>query len=295
VDVETGQRLNIFFGEASVYREGAPFFDKDSAITLKYATADMMFNPTSAFNLGVTNNIFDVIAGGQHMVYVTKQAYDGCAKMKALLESKNNIKRTQVIREISWTFIPLLTPGEKLLSYGEGLIPNDAVISMRVDNPFQVATQKKSQKYNGYPTYRFKFEDQIATTPLDKVETVDALKQINVVPNPYYAFSDYETSQFTNIVKITNLPNKCNVTIYTLDGRFIRQYKRNEAPGSTADRSNPPYNTYQVIPDIEWDMKNDKGIPIGSGVYLIHVEVEGVGERTLKWFGVGRKFDPSGL
>ncbi|HMG14347.1 MAG TPA: hypothetical protein VK590_02800 [Saprospiraceae bacterium] len=298
VDVETGQRLNIFFGEASVYRLGAPYFDSASSIALKYSTADMMFNPTSPFKLDLIkpgDNIFEFLAGGQHTVYVTKQNYDGCAKMKALLESKNNIKRTQVIREITWTFIPMLTPGEKLLSYNEGLIPNDAVISMRVDNPFQVSTQKKSTTYKGYPTYKFKFEDQLATTPLNKVETVDALKEINVVPNPYYAYSEYETSQFTNIVKITNLPNKCNVTIYTLDGRFIRQYKRNEAPGSTADRSNPPYNTYQVIPDIEWDMKNDKGIPIGSGVYLIHVEVEGVGERTLKWFGVGRKFDPSGL
>ena len=46
---------------------------------------------------------------------------------------------------------------------------------------------------------------------------------------------------------------------------------------------------------IEWDLKNNKGIPIASGVYLIHIDAEGLGERVIKWFGVNRKFDPSGL
>jgi hypothetical protein len=86
-------------------------------------------------------------------------------------------------------------------------------------------------------------------------------------------------------VKITNLPAKCIVTIYSLDGKFIRQYNRAEQ-----------YSAYkQYLPAIEWDMKNSKGIPVASGVYLIHVNAEGLGERTVKWFGIGRQFDPSGL
>ena len=38
----------------------------------------------------------------------------------------------------------------------------------------------------------------------------------------------------------------------------------------------------------DWDLKNQVGIPIGSGVYIIHVDVPGVGERILKWFGAMR-------
>ena len=49
----------------------------------------------------------------------------------------------------------------------------------------------------------------------------------------------------------------------------------------------------QVLPNLEWDLKNAKGIPVASGVYLIHVAAEGIGERTLKWFGINRKFDPA--
>jgi hypothetical protein len=40
------------------------------------------------------------------------------------------------------------------------------------------------------------------------VQVANALDSIKVVPNPYYGFSQYETSQFTNTVKITNLPGE---------------------------------------------------------------------------------------
>jgi hypothetical protein len=42
-------------------------------------------------------------------------------------------------------------------------------------------------------------------------------------------------------------------------------------------------------------MKNNKNIPVAGGVYLIHVEAEGLGERVIKWFGTNRQFDATGL
>ncbi|MBL6594917.1 MAG: hypothetical protein ISQ99_05560, partial [Flavobacteriales bacterium] len=42
---------------------------------------------------------------------------------------------------------------------------------------------------------------------------------------------------------------------------------------------------------IDWDLKNFAGIPIASGVYLIHINVPGVCEKVLKWFGVIRPPD----
>ncbi len=75
-----------------------------------------------------------------------------------------------------------------------------------------------------------------------------------------------------------------------MDGRFIRQYNRDEQIGDPTG-----YGTegQQILPNLEWDLKNAKGIPVASGVYLIHVAAEGIGERTLKWFGINRKFDPA--
>ena len=121
------------------------------------------------------------------------------------------------------------------------------------------------------------------------------MRAINAVPNPYYGYSPYETSQFSTTVKITNLPAVCTVTIYSLDGKFIRQYKRNEVRTPIDTRSNPALLSSQIVPDLEWDIKNSKGIPVASGVYLIHIDAPGLGSRVLKWFGVQRKFDPTGL
>ena len=117
-----------------------------------------------------------------------------------------------------------------------------------------------------------------------------ALDLINVVPNPYYAFSTYETSQLDNRVKITNLPNECTVTIFSIDGKLIRQYKRaidtniDIAKGNTTEFVN-------LDNSLDWDLKNVKGIPIASGLYLIHIEAPDIGERTIKWFGALRPTD----
>ena len=90
------------------------------------------------------------------------------------------------------------------------------------------------------------------------------------------------------------MPAKCVITIYSLDGKFIRQYRRDEV-GQVPRGNNRAIPQQQITPDLEWDLKNNKNIPISSGVYLIHVDAGELGQRTIKWFGVNRKFDPSGL
>ncbi|MEK7253999.1 MAG: hypothetical protein AAB316_04590, partial [Bacteroidota bacterium] len=114
--------------------------------------------------------------------------------------------------------------------------------------------------------------------PRPNPEEQDPLASINLVPNPYLAYSAYETDQQPDIVKITNLPPKCTVTIYTLYGGFVRRFDRNEMPTENG----------QTLPDIEWDLRNQKGNKVASGIFLVHVKAPGLGERTLKWFGIAR-------
>ena len=45
------------------------------------------------------------------------------------------------------------------------------------------------------------------------------------------------------------------------------------------------------ITSLDWDLKNQAGIPIASGLYIVHVDVPGVGEKILKFFGVLRPVD----
>ena len=107
--------------------------------------------------------------------------------------------------------------------------------------------------------------DEIATVTASENQLKEALKMINVVPNPYYAFSDYERNRLDTRVKITNLPERCNISIYTISGKLVKRFSKD----------NP-------LTSLDWNLTNHANIPIASGVYLIHVDAPGVGERILK-------------
>lgn len=280
VNVETGERLNIFFGENSCYQR---------SVSPTYTGRDMMFNPTDEY-FSTTNfqgaEISDLVFGGQHFVYVTNTPYDECEFLRYKFTPEfyatalKNLRKRDAIPQISWAGMLVALTGYQTTSLKDGLIPVETVFKMRVQNPFQI----KENGTNGNPRYRFRITGR-SSTALNAVQIENALDSIKVVPNPYFGFSQYEVGSLSNVVKITNAPAKCVVTIYSIDGKFIRQYKRDETYSS--------YN--QITPAIEWDMKNNKGIPVASGVYLINIAAEGMGDRTVKWFGVQRQFDPTGL
>lgn len=293
IDVETGQRLEVFWGENSLYdgrRLGDEFVAANNG-------NDMIFNPSSTvFEKSPVDglSLYDFVAGGQHFFYVTDQPYDGGLRLQRRLRPRgpNSTAKVRGLQEITWAGFPILAPGAQLRSYADGIIPNDVTIRLRVNSAFDYA--EGTDDSNGYPTYRFQIEGKAPNAELDEAATSRALDAINVVPNPYYGFSVYEDSQFETNVKITNLPPRATVTIYSLDGKFIRQYSRDESPAMLRG-ANRPIGQRQVSPALEWDLRNQQGIPVASGVYLIHVDAPGLGERTLKFFGVQRQFDPSGL
>lgn len=281
IDVETGQRLNIFFGENSCY---------SSALNPAFTGRDMLWNPTDQAlrQTGGFTSLWDFIMGGQHFVYVMNTPYDECEALRRRITpelfSAGSFK-VQQIANIDWCGMIQLSTGAQLRPLREGLIPNETTIKLRTARPYQTwFNDNDGGKKTGHPRYQFTIKDR-ESLPLTQVQVGNALDSIKVVPNPYYGFSQYETSQFTNTIKITNLPGICTVTIYSLDGKFIRQYQRAET-----------YAPYRQISDaLEWDLRNNKGIPVASGVYLIHVNAPDMGERTIKWFGIARQFDPSGL
>ncbi|MEM9258303.1 MAG: hypothetical protein AAGA62_01585, partial [Bacteroidota bacterium] len=293
IDVETGERLEIFWGENSLY-DGRTVGPNDVQIDAN--GNDMIWNPSSTLlnpvgGQGRGLTLLDLPGGGQHYFYVTRRPYDAGDFLHGRF-SRNITRKRDGVGSITWAAFPLLMPGSQLLSYEDGIIPNDVTIKLRVDSKFEFA--EGTSDANGYPTYRFSIEGKAANENLDEVGLARALEMINVVPNPYYAFSTYEDSQFETNVKITNLPARATVTIYSLDGKFIRKYERDEAP-TMLRGDNRPVGSRQISPALEWDLRNYRGIPVASGVYLIHVAAPGLGERTLKFFGVQRQFDPSGL
>ena len=102
------------------------------------------------------------------------------------------------------------------------------------------------------------------------------LDQIAIVPNPYRGASSYDVSPFQDQARITNLPVGSRIRVYTLNGTLIYE-----------DTQRSETNFYR------WNLQTADGLPIASGIYLIHVEVPDgqggmLGERVLK-FGVVTK------
>ena len=252
INLENGERVNIFFAEASALP------DENGA--------DMKWNPTS-------NTTF-LNRGGRHHVYVTRRPYDGCNQLWNLL-SKNGTDfnnpayadQKTAYYMVDWVTVPVLAPGKQLLS-------TDVKVRLRVSKPYvKFATDATG---NGVPVYKFNTQNSVRSAFDNEAEdNKNALALINVVPNPYYAYSTYEPDRNSNRIRFTNLPAKATVTVYTTNGMLVRRMTKSDAATTS----------------IEWDLRNSNRIPIATGVYIIHIDCPGIGEKTLKWLGVMRPVD----
>src|SRR5205807_1131130 len=89
---------------------------------------------------------------------------------------------------IMWTAIPYVTPGYNMLSYANGLIPNDVTIKLRVQKPYAKfgtnATTLVSAAADSFPRYKFSTAGMAMVENKDSVAK-SALDLIRIVPNPY--------------------------------------------------------------------------------------------------------------
>ncbi|MCW3071357.1 MAG: hypothetical protein JWO44_1247 [Bacteroidetes bacterium] len=293
INLETGERLNMAFGEDSW------FADEHGA--------NMRWDPTSTMYTSSGTPVY----GGKHYIYVFGHngeirwgstdillpgelkdvpRYDkGAAIYKLLRASEQgtgaayNLKKNAVFTSAMWVNIPLLANNHTLRE-------TDVRVRIRVAKPYAKAyssrwatsatipsadTAAVEENHNN-PMYTFNTSG-LQTVLNDNATAKEGLQLINIVPNPYYAYSEYEKTALDNVVKITNLPVKCTVSIYTLNGSLVRRIEKDND-----------------VTSLDWDLKNGERIPIASGMYIIHIKAEGIGERTLKWFGVLRPIDLDG-
>ncbi len=105
----------------------------------------------------------------------------------------------------------------------------------------------------------FEFTPQAVSYSNEKAKGI--LSQIRVVPNPYFAKSTYELDQFHHVIKFSNLPRKCTIRIFNLAGDLVKTIEKTDPTTSIA----------------EWNLMNEKDIPIASGFYIYHVDAPGIG------------------
>lgn len=261
INKETGERLNIIFGE-------------DSYVPNENGN-DMIWNPTSNFGNGTYLSL-----GGKHNVYIMGSylgmanrsfrgpIYDEGNEYKNLLSIGGNSEKRRVFSQAMWVMPAMAASG---FNINNGVPLTDVEINLNMRKPF---TKKVNEigDTTKIPTYTFSTEE--VYNNINSTTGKNAVNLINIVPNPYYAYSSYESSAIDNKVKITNLPPKATISIYTLNGALVRRIKKDDN------------ETYA-----DWDLKNTNRVPIASGLYIIHVDCGDLGEKILKWYGVMRQLD----
>ena len=297
IDVATGERLNIIYGESS-------WLTGDNG-------ADMLWNPSTREGSKLyeaRNRInvepLEVFFGGKHYIYImghnqTKPidsdddfmpAYDAGAHIMEKMFNTNprtsRYKLREIFKNAMWTAIPMLDPRyfseEDIADDPYGFVKNELVVKLRVVDQYCVdvygyAIPDSLSQNNNKPMYTFNTAD-ISTLRNQTEIAKEALDLIRVVPNPYYGNSAYELNKLGTLVKVTNLPKTCTVSIYSLSGNLVRRLTKDNE------------DTF-----LEWDIKNQYGIPVASGVYIFHIDAPGIGEHIVKWFGALRPQDLNSL
>lgn len=289
IDVETGERLNIIMGENSSLN--------------KPNTRDMIWNPSTELTDDNGRGIrFDLdgglVVGGMHYIYIMKStseyprgipsgqdkngiAYDEGKLYSSIMKddgrSEPSLELRGVWNSCGWVMPAYLNSGSSLRSFEDGLVPTETKIRLRVNTPYQTRRVNSPAENENMPYFTFGTADIAPEFTVDAGS--EALKDVRVVPNPYYAFSAYEQTQIDNTVKLTNLPPSCTVKIYTVNGQLVKKIERDEP--LAADHTT----------EVRWDLKNDVGVPIASGVYVIHIDAGELGENTIKFFAALRPVD----
>lgn len=89
-----------------------------------------------------------------------------------------------------------------------------------------------------------------------------ALDDIRVVPNPYYGYSAYETKSDVKVIKFTHLPETATIKLFNVGGDHVKTLYKEASDGT----------------ELSWNLKNEYGVYVASGVYVYYVEAPGLGD-----------------
>lgn len=107
---------------------------------------------------------------------------------------------------------------------------------------------------------------------LTKTEKEDLFDKVNVYPNPLFGYNTLTSHggrADEPFVTFTNLPEEVTIKIFSLSGALVRTL-------GTEDKS------ADTSPFLEWDLQNEDGLRVASGMYLAIVTSPGLGEKVLK-------------
>jgi hypothetical protein len=146
-------------------------------------------------------------------------------------------------------------------------------VNRRGGNDFNPTTESGTDQFRMFANHVNTETDTYtySTAGIGVTQSTDLAKAdinlINVFPNPYFGAQSVERDPINRFVTFSHLPmnEKTTIRIFTLAGALVRSI--DHTPGSTFER---------------WDLRNANGIPVASAMYLVHIEMQGLGTKILK-------------
>jgi hypothetical protein len=127
----------------------------------------------------------------------------------------------------------------------------DDVITISYANPIVAGLDRWS-----FSTTESTFNEGLAKSQVN---------DINVFPNPYYGLNTEELNKYNRFVTFSHLPDNATIRIFNLAGVLVQKIVKDPTSGQ-----------FQ-----RWDLANQSGLPVASGLYIAYIELPDLGETKI--------------
>ena len=107
---------------------------------------------------------------------------------------------------------------------------------------------------------KWTFTTRYKSQTFSKQQQLDDVALINVYPNPYFGFNKSEIDKYHRYVRFNHLPQKATIRVFNLAGILVKTIIKDD-PSQFA----------------EWNLSNESNIPAASGMYIIYIDMPGIG------------------
>ncbi len=244
--------------EANGWAQGAVYWRSDS-----YSYHGVGWMPFKAFDISDPDNPVQV------NVSFVEDANDGSANLKWDMGWDGSAFAENGGRE--YTFIHNTPYDPNYYDATNDGTENDNMYdfwpSARGDHPYLEApfTMTIVPNYPNIEADVFTFSSTKVTTSNNQAQ--EDVKNINVFPNPYYGYQYRETAREQHYVTFSHLPQNATIRIFDLSGVLVK----------TINHSSSDVNSQFE----KWNLQNDSGYPVASGVYVVYIDLPDVGATKI--------------
>ena len=115
---------------------------------------------------------------------------------------------------------------------------------------------------------------QFSTAGYEPVQSdsllLEAIEKINVYPNPYVGFDGFGNDDFERKVTFTHLPERATISIFNLAGICVNKIEHDGGQFES------------------WNLGNFRGIRVGNGMYIAHIDMPDIGKEKILKFMIVR-------